>query len=145
MPRFVVLESDIETKDQKVKVMRDGFAILAIGFPIPWLLFHRLWLETAIVGVALFAVNMYSENLYLTGITFVGNLAIGLLVALEGDNRIIAKAKRRGYREVAIVADAENKWEAEWRAAYLLGQQQRKNKNPDREPNGDSDMILGLA
>lgn len=148
MPRFVVLESDIETKGQKVRVMRDGFAVFAIAFPLPWLLFHRLWFEAALILPFIMAISIFSNHPETVGIVFIGNLALGLIVALEGDGRVIARMKRNGYREIGAIAEAHNQDEAELYAAGILDQIQRfgpkRNKKPDTDLD-NSDMILGLA
>ncbi|MEO1702941.1 MAG: DUF2628 domain-containing protein [Pseudomonadota bacterium] len=150
MPRYVVLESDIETKGQKIRVMRDGFAVLAIGFPLPWLIFHRLWFEAIMLLPFLLAISMFSNHSDTMGIVLIGNLALGLVIALEGDGRIIARMKRSGFREVATVAEAENLNEAEFHVAFMIdgnalrGAKKAKKSDQDAELER-SDMILGLT
>ena len=145
MPRYVVLESDIETKSQKVRVMRDGFAVLAIGFPVPWLIFHRLWFEAILLLPLVMAISLFSGNPETMGIVLVGNLTLGLLVAIEGAGRIIARLKRRGYREIGTVAEAQNYEEAEFHAAELMARVPSTKKKEAPKPDADTDMILGLA
>ena len=151
MARYVVLESDIETKEQKIRVMRDGFAVIAIGLPLPWLLFNRLWFEAVLLlpFVIAIAITPFSVDTFL--LVLVCNLSLGLIIALEGDGRAIAKAKRRGYREIGVVPEAHTLEEAELYATYSISQQTPGEpmgpKKPEAVAEGDDDpdMILGLA
>ena len=79
------------------RLEREGFAALAIAFPVPWLVVKRLWLPALAVFAVPFAVGALLGPL--PGL--VASAASGLAVAWEGRNWRIAKLERRGWRYVA--------------------------------------------
>ncbi|MEM1378435.1 MAG: DUF2628 domain-containing protein [Pseudomonadota bacterium] len=121
MARYVVLKNEAEENGSRVCVMRDHFSVVALAFPLPWLLFNRLWLEALIAIFALACIGLLASQLPTVGISLICNLALGALIGLEGERWAIAKAKRRGFHEIGTIADAANREEAELRAYAMFG------------------------
>ena len=116
MKSFVVMEPP-EGGGEEAVFVRDGFSIIALAFPLVWLLWHRLWIETAFYVAA--AVTLYSVGL-LSGMALAApflSFLLALYVALEGSAIRLAALHRRGWREVGIV-DAQNRDDAELRWFY---------------------------
>ncbi len=104
---------------EKAIFVRDGFHVLALVLPFVWLLTQRLWFEA-------FAVMGISILLGLAGAWFgivdavpLLTLLVSLFVALEGVNWKIAKLRRQGFVETAVI-DASDLEEAEIRYFYGL-------------------------
>ncbi|MEN0001097.1 MAG: DUF2628 domain-containing protein [Pseudomonadota bacterium] len=149
MARYIVLKNDLETKREKLLVLRDDFAVLALAFPLPWLLFKRLWLHAFVVLLILAFISYLSEETVTFGIALVSNIALGLIVALEGQSWVINKAKRRGYREIGSVNDAYNLQEAELLVLDKYAIDEDAETRPAMRPvhqapaPGDTNILLG--
>jgi hypothetical protein len=119
MAQFVVLEPVGTQSSEKTVFVRDGFYTLALILPVLWLLLQRLWFEAlAVLGVTIllgFAGSMLGISNTVPLIT----LLFSLFVALEGVNWKIAKLKRQGFVEKAVI-DAADLEEAEIRYFYGL-------------------------
>ncbi|HWT63406.1 MAG TPA: DUF2628 domain-containing protein [Ochrobactrum sp.] len=119
MAQFVVLEPVGTQSSEKTVFVRDGFYTLALILPVLWLLLQRLWFEAlAVLGVTIllgFAGSMLGVSNAVPLIT----LLFSLFVALEGVNWKIAKLKRQGFVEKAVI-DAADLEEAEIRYFYGL-------------------------
>lgn len=114
MAQFVVLEPEDTQNFEKTVFVRDGFHVLALLVPFVWLLAQRLWFEafavvgvTALLGLAGSLAGISSALPLLT-------LLVSVFVALEGANWKVAKLKRKGYAEKAVI-DADDLDEAEIR------------------------------
>ncbi|MFD0916921.1 DUF2628 domain-containing protein [Pseudahrensia aquimaris] len=90
-----------------VEVLPDSLSFWAIVFPLPWLVWHKLWLE---LGFYLFAM-MLIGGLLATPYAAAG-LALsglpGLYLWLEGHDLRRAKLRRKGY-ELVDVVEAKDK------------------------------------
>ena len=119
MKRYVaLLKPDGAPGDPEAwRLVREGFAPLALAFPVPWLLIKRLWLAALVAFIAPFAVG------YLFGPTagLVANIATGIAVAVEGRNWRIMKWERRGWCYVSGYF-AHDRAEAEDRLAMLAAE-----------------------
>lgn len=117
MASFVVLEP--EGLNEKVQadrtvIVRDGFAFFALIVPFFWLLSKRLWLEAFVVLAATIAIGSAANtSQFAPAVPFLIFL-VSVLVALEGNNWQIAKLRRRGFVEKAVI-DANDLGEAEIR------------------------------
>jgi len=119
MAQFVVLEKEGANSAENSVFVRDGFYTLALILPVVWLLSQRLWFEaiaalgvTILLGVAGSAFGISNAVPLIT-------LLFSLFVALEGANWKIAKLKRQGFVEKAVI-DASDLEEAEIRYFYSL-------------------------
>jgi hypothetical protein len=98
--------------------IRDGFALLAFLVPLIWLLWHRLWIEAALVlGVTLLlgGLGEYGGAGLLATLL---SILVSVYVGLEGAALRIAALRRRGWRDAGVVeadsvADAETRYFAE--------------------------------
>jgi len=97
-------ESVVERIDRIVFV-REGFAILALVFPMLWLLFHRMWLVLlAFVGVVA-VVNVGFVSIGLSeAVAGWATLAITLLFALNANDLRRWTLERRGFELVGVVS-----------------------------------------
>ncbi|MBB6260779.1 hypothetical protein FHS77_001320 [Paenochrobactrum gallinarii] len=116
MASFVVLEPEgLNEKAQAdaTVIVRDGFAFFALIVPFFWLLSKRLWLEAFVVFAAILAIGSAATTQFAPVVPFLIFL-VSVLVALEGNDWQIAKLRRRGYVEKAVI-DANDLGEAEIR------------------------------
>jgi Protein of unknown function (DUF2628) len=112
MARYVILEPP--GRPSEAVAVRDGFSFLALALPVIWLLWHRLWFwALAVFGAA----ALFSSLAYGLGqpmIALAGELAIALIVALEGPQMRVAALEAQGWsvvgsHEAASLEDAELK------------------------------------
>jgi len=104
MTAFLVLASPgAQIPDERSVVIADRFAPFAFVAPVIWLLFHRLWLEAfaAILVTVTATVLASTAGQPVLGIAL--DLALSLIVALEGRNWRAAALQRRGWRLVDVI------------------------------------------
>ncbi|MBO1038244.1 DUF2628 domain-containing protein [Brucella pituitosa] len=119
MAQFVVLEPAGAQSSEKAVFVRDGFYTLALILPVVWLLLQRLWFEAvAVLGVTIL-LGVAGSALGISSAVPLITLLFSLFVALEGVNWKIAKLKRQGFTEKAVI-DAADLEEAEIRYFYGL-------------------------
>lgn len=117
MAQFVVLEKEGANSAENSVFVRDGFYTLALILPVVWLLSQRLWFEAiAALGVTIL-LGVAGSALGISNAVPLITLVFSLFVALEGANWKIAKLKRQGYIEKAVI-DAFDLEEAEIRYFY---------------------------
>jgi hypothetical protein len=95
-------------------LVRDGFSLWAFLVPPLWLIWHRLWIEAALVFAATLALTALGE---VAGLGLAGSLLsllVSLYVGLEGAALRLAAYSRRGWRDWGVVS-ANDAGEAEAR------------------------------
>jgi len=121
MAQFVVLEKEGANSAENSVFVRDGFYALALILPVVWLLSQRLWFEAiAALGVTIL-LGVAGSAFGVTDAVPLITLLFSLFVALEGVNWKIAKLKRQGFTEKAVI-EAANLEEAEIRYFYGLAE-----------------------
>ncbi len=99
--------------------VRDGFHVLGLLLPFVWLLAQRLWFEAfAVLGVTIL-LGLVATHFGIDGAVPLLTLFMSLFVALEGVNWKIAKLRRQGFVEKAVI-DASDLEEAEIRYFHGL-------------------------
>lgn len=91
--------------DEHARFIPDSFAYLGFVFPGLWLLAHKLWFAgVAVLILQMLATTvMETKGLWLAGFAF--NLALSLLVSLEGQRHRARVLERRGWTlQTVIVA-----------------------------------------
>lgn len=102
--------------DIRTVLVRDGFSLWAFLIPFFWFLWQRLWIEAILVLAASFALAALGEAAGMGDWPVIGlGLLVNLLAGLEGNDRRIARLRRKGFEEVAVVsapdlADAEARY-----------------------------------
>ena len=81
----------------------EGFAWLAFLFGLPWLLWHRLWLE-AVIYVAALAILAALLPVKLLAVAAV---AVQWLLGAQAQDLRRAALARRGFRQAHVVAEAD--------------------------------------
>ena len=123
MAIYVVMEPPVANAAEAAEravLVRDGFAFLAFLVPPLWLLWHRLWIEAAIVFGVSIGLTALGET---AGLGFTGaalSLRVSIFVGLEGAALRINALRRRGWSEWGVV-EASVVGEAEIR--YLAGEE----------------------
>ena len=81
----------------------EGFAWLAFLFGLPWLLWHRLWLEAVIylAGLAILAALLPVKPLVVAAV------AVQWLLGAQAQDLRRAAMARRGFRQAHVVAEAD--------------------------------------
>jgi hypothetical protein len=130
MASFVVLapQQDGQRDDDKTVFIRDGFALLALIFTIPWLLVHRLWFEAAAIFGLMIVISTAGSYMGREDMAALLTMLLSLLVALEGNNYRVAALERRGFDALGVV-DARNADDAE--TTWFLGD---RNVSPPPVP-----------
>ncbi|MGU3400116.1 DUF2628 domain-containing protein [Brucellaceae bacterium D45D] len=114
MAQFVVLEPVDSQNAEKAVFVRDGFHVLSLILPVVWLLFQRLWFEAAAVFGVMIVLGLGGSLLGISNAIPLITLLVSVFVALEGANWKVAKLRRQGFAEKAVI-DAANLEEAEIR------------------------------
>lgn len=103
MASFVVMERPGSSGGPRdFEVVRDGFHWLALIFPLFWFLFHRMWIEAAVVlvlGLGLGALMDYAGLDWLWPFSF----AVALFAGFEASALRVAALRRAGWREWGVV------------------------------------------
>lgn len=131
MRSFYVLTAPAATDpDRDTIFVRDGLSWVAFLFPLPWLLFRRLWV-VALVAVALYLVSIFvAEQYRLDALPVAFSFLLSLWVALEGGEARVRRYEGLGW-QVDRVLVAHNVADAE--EAYFLekaGQARRQPAEP---------------
>ncbi len=144
MASYVVMAPPPRT-GQDVRFVRDGFSLLALIVPLIWLLWHQLWIESALYLALALCLGAVAELLAWDTVAAFLSLLLSIYVALEGPALRQWALRRRGWRESAIV-DAQDEDEAMERyfadgehvAAY------DEPRPPRPAPSASSAPALGL-
>lgn len=119
MAQFVVLEPTDSKDAEKAVFVRDGFHLLALVLPFVWLLTQRLWFEAfAVLGITIL-LGLGGTYFDIADAVPLLTLLVSSFVALEGVNWKIARLRRQGFVEKAVI-DASDLEEAEIRYFYRL-------------------------
>lgn len=129
MASYVVMEPPAGAADRnrdEAQFIRDGFAFVAFFIPVVWLLWHRLWVEAALVLVATVGFAVLGQ---VTG--FIGppllSLLFSLFFGLEGSALRMMALERRGWRHAGVV-EADSSEDAETR--YFFGAEDERPEDP---------------
>ena len=123
MAIFVVMEPPGASRNDAASgavLVRDAFSFLAFLLPPLWLLWHRLWIEAALVFALGVGVAALGE---IAGLGFASAalpLLVPIYVGLEGAGLRVNALRRRGWREWGVV-EASDKAEAEIRYTAEVG------------------------
>ncbi|MEM0899386.1 MAG: DUF2628 domain-containing protein [Pseudomonadota bacterium] len=115
--RFVILEKPDAPSD-RYRFVRDGFSVIAVAFPMFWLLYHRQWLPALAVFLVSVAASLLLTQFGMLALSYAATVGVGFLVALEGGNWRQAALQRAGFFPVASL-EANSVDEAELRFADL--------------------------
>lgn len=96
---------DIAARADGIVFVREGFAWLALLFPVIWLLYHRMWLVLVCFLAIVFALSVPFAAAGLP--EWLGTLlsfGLSLLLALEGNDLRRWSLARRGFQTVDVTA-----------------------------------------
>jgi hypothetical protein len=110
------LESGGE-KTADAKFVRDGFVFPALVIPVLWMLWHRMWLEAALLFLAMVLLGLGGEQHGYGIIATVASIGLALFTGFEGANLRLASLRRKGWRDAAVI-EAHSAGDAEIRYAY---------------------------
>lgn len=112
MATYVVMEPAGDRTGESALYVRDALAPLAIVLPVVWLLWHRLWLEAAMVFFAMLGAAAVLDWIGMPQLAGLTAFLTGMYVALEGSALRMTAARRKGFAEKAVI-DAVSRDEAE--------------------------------
>jgi hypothetical protein len=110
----------------KLRVVRDGFYWRAFIFPLPWLLFNRLWLWSFLFFCANILLGVAGQALHANeSILLPGMLFLSMFVGLEAGVLKAEGLRKRGFLQVASfvagsVEEAELKYFSSQEAALAI-------------------------
>lgn len=114
------LRGELLERADQVTFVREGFAWLALPFPVLWLLFHRMWL-VLLAFLGLVVVLNLAAGLFAGGETIGGWMSLGLtvLLAFEANDLRRWTLERRGYRLAGTVSgrtrtECEQRFFTDW-------------------------------
>ena len=115
MASYVVMEPPSDRHGDAALFIRDAFAPLAVIAPIIWLLWNRLWFESAMTLFATLILTGSATWIGAPQLIGIGSILLGIYVALEGGALKTAAAHRKGYEDSAIIeagsiAEAEERY-----------------------------------
>jgi hypothetical protein len=138
--------SAAERADRTIFV-KDGFSWPGLIFPLPWLLFQRLWLGTLVYVALAFAAG--GIGLFMTEDSgFLLACLANLYVALEGNDMRRRKLARQGFAEMGSVMakspdEAEQIFFAERGTPDVTAPEPPRPKAPTL-PRGSGHDVIGL-
>ncbi len=94
--------------------VRDGFSLLAFIAPVLWLLWYRLWLEAILVLLVAAIIAALGNYADMGAALPMLSLLVSAFIGMEGQAMRLARLRRRGWREAAVI-EAANRTEAEIR------------------------------
>jgi uncharacterized protein DUF2628 len=130
---WIVLEAPpgaTVAEGEELVFLRDGFSFLAFLFPPLWLLWHRLWVEAAVT----FAILIGAAGVEQLGgwtVSLPIQLMLSIFVGCEGNGFRIARRRRRGWSDIAVI-DAANGHDAETR--YVEAEEADEEQGSDLQP-----------
>jgi hypothetical protein len=85
-------------------LVKEGFSWPAFLVPLIWLVYKRMWIVLPFYIAATAALTILSQSAVVAGsAVFVGNLAVNLVLGLQGNDLYRWTLQRRRYREQAVV------------------------------------------
>ncbi|MEP9374535.1 DUF2628 domain-containing protein [Mesorhizobium sp. KR1-2] len=123
MAMYVAMEPPLGSKaaaPEQAVLVRDGFALLAFLVPPFWLLWHRLWIEAALVFAVALALTALAESAGYEVTSSLLSVLLSIYVGIEGPALRLAALRRRGWREWGAV-EARNVRDAEIRYLAEVG------------------------
>lgn len=109
MASYVVMQGP---RPQEIVFIRDGFAWLAFLLPVPWLLWHRLWIEAALALAATVLLSGLGEWSGLGLAASLLSILVSLFCGLEAAQLRVCALSRRDWQEWGVI-DADRLEDAE--------------------------------
>jgi hypothetical protein len=98
MTTYYVLTPPVPKNPEKDTLfIRDGFSWLAFFFPLPWLLFKKMWLVAGLSLAFYLLAVISAEQLGLDGLPVAFSLIMSLWTALEGNHVRARMLERSGW------------------------------------------------
>lgn len=98
MATFYVLTPPVPKNPEKDTLfIHDGFSWLAFFFPLPWLLFKKMWLVAGLAVVFYLVSVLVAEQWGLDGLPAAFSFILSLWTALEGNHVRARLLERRGW------------------------------------------------
>lgn len=151
MKSFYVLEAPGAADPARDTLfVRDGFSWLPFLFPLPWLLFRRLWI-VAVAGVLFYGIAIYLAETYrLDALPIAFSFLLSLWVALEGGQARVRRFERLGWTVDRVmlarnVAEAEEIYFAEKAAASPMETSKTAPVMPAVRPSMPSSNAVALG
>ncbi|MBL0374196.1 DUF2628 domain-containing protein [Rhizobium sp. KVB221] len=108
MANFYVLTPPVPKDLEKDTLfIRDGFSWLAFLFPLPWLLFMRMWLIAGLAAIFYLVVAIAAEQWNLEGLPIAFSFILSLWTALEGNYVRARMLERKGWDIKADIAASD--------------------------------------
>lgn len=124
---YVLMPPKPGNPEKDTLFIRDGFSWLAFFFPLPWLLFKRMWLVAGL-AVLLYLVTVFvAEQWRLDGLPVAFSLILSLWTSIEGNHVRARLLERKGWNLKAEIA-AHDLDEAE--EIYFAGDTMASRRDP---------------
>ncbi|MBB4066898.1 DUF2628 domain-containing protein [Gellertiella hungarica] len=100
---LVMMPPEGETNPDSARFIRDGFSLAAFVFPLLWLLWNRLWLYTLVYVLVVIGLGVAAEEWASSDALVVAQLALSLLIGLEGGTIRAGHLVSKGWKMVAVI------------------------------------------
>ncbi len=124
--------ADLAERVERLAFVKEGFSWPAFFVPFFWLIYHRMWIELALLLAVLIALPLVL-GIDQRGEALVGwaSFAVSLLFAFEANDLRTAALERRGYTLAGVVTgDSRDDAEAAFFRTWLP-QQERAARAPE--------------
>jgi hypothetical protein len=108
MASFMIVERR-EAGEDDAETIRDGFSVLALLFPLVWMLWHRLWIEAAAYLTATLLLMGAGWLLGMGDAAAVLALPLNLLLGFEAQALRHAALLRRGWSDWGVVEAGDSR------------------------------------
>ena len=154
MASYVVMERRPVTGSRPETVfVRDDFSVLALLFPLIWLLWYRLWFAALMLLLVSAGIGLAGEYLAPGAAMGFAGFVVALFVALEGPAWRMARYRRDGFKDTGtVIAASLEEAEIYWFAGHGEAETARTAPPAPQQPGfgraaaeAQSDMLLGFA
>jgi len=129
---------NITERADAIDFVKEGFAWLALFFPLLWLLYHAMWIVLAgFIGVMVVLQTALTAAGLADGVAAWASIALSLVFAFQANDLRRWSLARRGYRlEGPVTASSRTACEAQFFENWLAAQNARGEENPDQPKRG---------
>ncbi|MAW89428.1 MAG: hypothetical protein CMJ42_23145 [Phyllobacteriaceae bacterium] len=115
MATYVVMIPPEAGREDKARLVRDGFSFLAFIVPPIWFAWHRLWVEALVSLALIMGAGALGEVAGYGAAAVILSFLVSLYAGLEARALHVASLERRGWRVSGVVeaagwGDAELRW-----------------------------------
>jgi len=159
---FAVYEPPVQAPDlieraDRLAFVKEGFSWPAFFVPLLWPIYHRMWIELAVLALVYIAMQLaIGTDTEGQTLTAWAGFAIAVLFAVAANDLRAASLERRGYRLAGVASgrdriDAERSFLSHWLPQQETTARESASPAPRRDtlarprlPRGEGEEVIGL-